>query len=461
MLSIDLSPQQCGKRVLALALMVFLVGALFASAVAAQAAIGIPEAGVSATEATVGENVTVNARVVNVGDGGGGDTLSFQVQGTTAGQTWANFETKRVTLDVNEERIVNATIQLDQPGTYALRVGTKRAGEVTVTSSRARVASATASQRRIDIRANGVSTTEPTGFNISTSNRSVALQRWSPITGQSGYQQYLSEYTNRSETSVSLPSKADSTLFSVIDFESEDGFQESTLRVGITDSVLANATLDREAVTVYQRNGTGWEPLSTSVATSGSDRTIYEATATQGTTYAVGRIQPNISLVETSYNSAQGTDGIRLNVEGSLQNTSPISDTYASSLRVNGDKVSQTTVTVPANGKANVSMFYNVTEPGEYSFALNQTTVGSVLVTSGQIEDSQSGDSQSDDTSTGVSVGDTADGVIPSTVLGVNTLALGAGLIIALLTFVVVLLLLLRRGGDGGGGGQPESFDPW
>jgi len=459
MQSIGLSLKQCGQRVLTLALIVLLVGSLFASVGAAQAALGIQTASVSATAVTVGETVTVNAQVVNVGDSGGGDTFEFNQNGTTAGPTWANFETKRVTLAANERRTINATVQFDQPGTYVLRVNNKRAGVVTVTSSRARVASATESQRRIDIRANGVSTAEATAFDLPTSNRSVALQRWSPSTGQSSFQQYLTEYTNRSETPTDLPSTADSTLFSVIDFESEDAFQESTMRVGVDDSVLANATLDREAVTIYQRNGTAWEPLSTSVAASEPNRTVYEATATRGTTYAVGRISPNISLVGTSYNSAESTDGIRLNVEGRLRNTASVSGTYVGSLRVNGDKVSRTTVTVPANGEANISMFYDATDAGEYRLALNQTKIGSVLVTGGQIEESQSGDSPLAGTDAGVSEGDTVDGVIPPTVLGINTLYLGGGLAIALGVFVVVLLLL-RRGG-GGDGGRPDSFDPW
>ena len=458
---IGLSLKQCGQQVLAIGLIVLLVGSLFASAAAADAAIGIPKAGVSATEATVGENVTVSAQVVNVGDSGGGDTVEFERNGTTYGTRWATFETTRVSLAADERQTINATIQFDRPGTYALRVNNKRAGVVTVTSTRARVESATDSQRRLDFRANDVSKTEAIEFDIPASNRSVALQRWSPTTGQSSFQQYLTEYTNRSETPVDLRSSADSPLFGVIDFESEDEFRESTMRIGVDDSVVANASLDRDEVVIYQRNGAGWEPLSTSVADEGPNRTVYEATATRATAYAVGRIDPNISLANTSYRSVESANGVRLEVEGRLRNTAPMAGTYVGSLRVNGETVNQTTVTVPASDEANVSLSYEVTEAGEYRLALNRTRVGSVLVTGGQIADSQSTESSAG-VDTGVSPGgvaDTVDGAIPPTVLGIDTLYLGGGLAIALSVFVVVLLLL-RRGG-GGGGGRPDSFDPW
>ncbi|WP_324662281.1 hypothetical protein [Haloarcula sediminis] len=462
----DWSPTERGHRVLAFGLVVLLVGSM-ASVAAATSAFGVRAADVSATTATVGENVTVSGEVVNVGDSGGGFTIEFKRNGTNYGTTWTTFESKRVSgVGPDERRTANATIQFDKPGTYALKVNDRRAGVVTVVSSRARVASETDTQRRIDIRANGVSTADSTDLDIQPSNRSFALQRWSTTTGQSAFQQYLTEYTNRSEMPDTVPSPERATLFGAIDFESGDGFEESTMQIGVSDAVLANSTLARDDVTVYQRDGGAWEPLSTSVATNSANRTVYEATATRGTTYAVGRINPDISIGNTSYGSTVRGSAAQLSVDIRVRNDGAIAGTYRGEMRVNGEAVNTTTVTVPANGTADISLSHDVTESGQYRLAVNETSVGSVFIPTGQLSDQrQTGASEQGPATT--ASGPLADGgalpdAVPSTVLGISTVYLVGGLAIALGAFVAILLLL--RGGDEGGGGEggrPDDFDPW
>jgi len=462
----DWSPTRQGQRVLALGLAILLVGSVFASVAAADAAIGLRKAEVSATTVTVGENVTVTAEAVNVGDSGGGFTFDFRRNGTQYGTTWTTFESVRESgIRPNERRAANATLQFDRPGTYKLRVNDRTAGVVTVTSARTQIASENETQRRIDVKASGVSESEATEFDIPSSNRSVALARWSTTTGQSAFQQYLTEYTNRSEMPGPVPDRADSTLLGAVDFESDDGFEEATMEIAVDDAVLANSTLDRDEVTVYQRNGETWEPLSTSVATEDDNRTVYEATATRGTTYAVGRISPDVSIAGTSYGSTvQGTSA-RLSVDARLQNTAPVAGTYRGAMRVNGETVNVTTVTVPASGETNLSLSHAVTEPGQYRLAVNETDVGSVFIPEGQLSGSQStGSSPDSATDTAPGVASEVDDTLPTTVLGIDTLYLVGGLAIALGVFVVILLLL-RQGGDSGGGGSGGSggddFDPW
>lgn len=455
-----------GQRALALGLVVLLVGSAFTSVAAAAPAFGVRTADVSATTVTVGENVTVSAEVVNVGDTGGGFTFEFKRNGTDYGTRWTTFESQRVRdVGPNERREANTTLQFDRPGTYEFRVNNQKAGIVTVQASRARVASENGTQRRIDIRANGVSATESTAFAIQSSNRSFALQRWSTTTGQSAFQQYLTEYTNRSEMPGAVPSPAQATLLGVVDFESEDGFEESTMQVGVNDAALANSTLAGDEVTVYQRDGETWEPLSTSVAADGANRTVYEATAIRGTTYAVGHINPDIAIENTSYGSTVRGTSARLYVDARVRNGAPVAGTYRAAMRVNGETVNTTTVTVPGNGTADISLSHDVTESGQYRLAVNETNAGSVFIPAGQLSDQrQTGSSEQGDGTTSGPLAD--DGqpldVVPATVLGVNTVYLVGGLVIALGAFVAILLLL-RRGGDGGGGGggRPDDFDPW
>ncbi len=462
MQSTGLSLKQCGHRVLALGLVVLIVGSTFASVAAAQSAIGFRKAEVSATTVTVGENVTVSAEAVNVGDSGGGYTFEFERDRVT-------FEEIRVTIPANDDRQVSTNVSFDEPGTYRISVNGNRAGRVTVVSARARVASANESQRRIDVRANGVSATEPTAFNIPSSNRTFALQNWSTTTGQTAFQQYLTEYTNRTEMPETVPSPEYSTLLGVIDFESDDGFEESTMRIGVNDSVLANSTLERDEVTVYQRNGTVWKPLSTSVATETANRTVYEATATRGTTYAVGRMTADIAIENTSVQTSGTQTGQSLVLTGELRNTGPVPGAFVGALRVNGDAVNQTSVTVPANGTTAISLSHEVSEAGTYNVRLNSSERTTIIIAESQVSTSQPGGSTpanpagtAESTVTDTTAGDDGSSVenpLPSTVFGISTLYVGGGLAIALAAFVAILLLL-RRGGDGGGG-KPESFDPW
>ncbi|MFC6757963.1 PGF-pre-PGF domain-containing protein [Halomicroarcula sp. GCM10025894] len=268
---------------------------------------------------------------------------------------------------------------------------------------------------------------------------------------------------------ASVPAPEQSTVFGVIDFESDDGFEESTVRIGVNDSVLANSTLERDEVTVYQHNGTVWEPLSTSVTAQQENRTVYEATMTRGTTYAVGRMTADIAIENTSYGITLSADGPRLYVNARLRNAAPIAGTYTGVMRVNGESVNRTTVAVPASGDANISLTHGVTEAGSYNLRLNRTSVGSVFISESQAAATQPTESRpASETPTGTAAatpsGDSGDDsgpidAVPSTVFGINTLYVVSGLAIALAAFVAILLLL-RRGGDGGGG-QPETFDPW
>jgi len=454
---------QRGHRVIAFGVVVLLVASAFASVAAADSAIGFRKADVSATTVTVGENITVGAEAVNVGDSQGGYTFEFEYDRTIA------FDEIRVTIPANSDRRVTSNISFDEPGTYRISVNDKKAGIVTVQRARARVASANESQRRIDVRANGVSATESTDFDIPSSNRTFALRNWTTTTGQSAFQQHLTEYTDRSAVPGTLPAPDQSTLLGVVDFESEDGVEESTMRIAVNDSVLANSTLERDEVTVYQRSGTTWEPLSTRVASEAATRTVYEATATRGTTYAVGRMNASISIENTSVQTSRTQSGQLLILTGELRNSGPVPGAFLGALRVNGDAVNQTSAMVPANGTTAISLSHEVTEAGTYSVRVNSSERTTIIIADSQVGPSEPGGSPPGSpagtgasTVTDTSAGDDSgsfENPLPSTVFGINTLYLVGGVAIALGAFVVIFLLL-RRGGDGGGG-RPDTFDPF
>ncbi|MDS0258833.1 PGF-pre-PGF domain-containing protein [Haloarcula sp. S1CR25-12] len=457
------SQNEWGSRIIALGLVVLVVGSMFASVAAAVPAMGFRGADVSATTVAVGENVTVSGTVVNVGSSGGGYTMEFTRNRTP-------FAERRVKVPSNEDRTVNVSVQFDQPGTYKISVNDNRAGYVTVKRARARVTSESDSQRRVNIRANSVSDSAPTELAIPASNRSFALERWSTTTGQSAFQQNLTEYTNRSAVPGELPTTEQSSLLGVVTYESNSSFEQTTMRFAVNKSAIANTSLRQDQVAVYQRNESSWDALETTVVEERTDRMVYEATATRGSTYAVGLINPSISVASTTIQTESIASGERVILNAVVENTGPVTGTYTGALRVNGETVNETTLTVAGGGETGLRLTHDITESGTYDFALNNESAGRLILSPGDVASSQS-DSESADaeptaaptaTPTEMSGGDgggALTGAIPATVFGIKTLYLGGGIAIALGAFIAILAVLRRNGGGGGGGGRPDSFD--
>jgi PGF-pre-PGF domain-containing protein len=434
-----------GNRAVALCLVVLLVGSLFASVATAVPAMGFRSADVSASTVVVGENVTVSGTVVNVGDSGGGYTFEFKKNRT-------DFASQRVQVPADERRTVTANVSFDRPGTYKITVNENLAGYVTVQSARARVVSESDTQRRINIKANGVSASEPTELDIPSSNRSVALERWSTTTGGSTFQQHLIEYSDRSEVPETLPAENQATILGVVSFDSVEDVQATTMQFGVDSSALENSTLQRDEVTVYQRNGSTWDRLETSVIQDSTDRVVYEATATRGSTYAIGNMNASISIGSTTTQSTTIASGQRVVLNAVIENDGPISGTFDGSMRVNGNVVNETTVTVPAAGETNLRLTYDISDAGTYDFALNEEGAGTIILSERQAAGQQGPTGTAASESAGISV----PGFLPATVFGINSLYLGGGLAIALGAFVAILAVL-RRSDDGASGS--DGFD--
>lgn len=453
------SANKRGSRVIALCLIVVVVGSVFAGAAGAVPAIGIRNADLSETTAVPGERVTVTAEAVNVGDSRGGYTFEFERNGTA-------FAEQRVTVPANENRTVNRTVRFDAPGAYRITVDGKFAGVVRVQPARTRVVSENDDRRRIDVRASGVSASSPTTFDVPATNRSLALQQWSTVTGQSAFQQDLTEYSTPSDAPGTLPPAEQSTLVGLLTVDTVDEFQEGTMRLAVNESVIANSPLGADEVAVYQRNDSAWERLETSVVDERDDRVVYEATATRESAYAVGHLDSDISVTSTAIRSSSTAGGQRLSLDAVLTNTGPVAGEYVAAMFVNGEQVNRSTVTVPATGERAVSLSYDVSDAGTYSLALNGTTAGQVIISESQLAEEPSEGAPStaapgQGTATpgdgGVAGPPSVPGFLPPTVLGINTLYLGGGLAIALGAFIAILVLLRRS--DSGGGGGSDGFD--
>lgn len=456
------SEKDRGRRVVAVGLVVLVVGATLVGTAAAVPAMGFRSADVSATTVVPGENLTVTATVVNVGDSGGAYTFEFERNGTDLAE-------QRVQVPANEDRTVNQTIQFNAPGVYRIEVNDNLAGVVRVQPARTRVVSESDAQRRIDVRASGVPASSPTTFDVPPTNRSFALQQWSTVTGQSTFRQDLTEYSDAADGPVELPPAEDSTLVGLVTVETTDDFREGQMRLVVNESVLADASLQQGDVAVYQRNASSWDRLETTAVEQRGNRVVYEATATRASAYVVGSLDTEVSVTSTSIRSTATETGQRLTLDGVVTNSGPVAGEYVAALFVNGEQVNRTTVTVPATGEAALSLSHEVSDAGTYSLALNGTSAGQVIISESQLQDGSSPGAGATSTAAPPAETDTQSGggsggapaapeFLPATVLGINTLYLGGGLAIALGAFIAILLLL-RRGDSGGGGGRPGGFD--
>lgn len=434
----------------ALALVVLLVAAAVAAPAAAVPQMVFRGADVSDTTALVGANVTITATVENIGDDGGGFTLEYSENGS-------QFTSNRVSVPANTERQFNESIQFDDPGVYRIRVNGEVAGDVRVRRAVADVETETDDQRTLVVQGRSVPTDESYAVDLpAATNRSFALEGWSTQSSGENYEQMLTEYSDLS-AAADLPSENRSSLVGLLTVDSNVSVESAAMQFAIDDARLSDADLGQDEVTVFQRNGSRWEPLDTTVAEEGTRSAVYAANATTESDFAVGRIDADISVTDTSLSTETTETGQRLNLEATLRNDGSVDGEYVAGLLVNDEAVNTTTVTVPAAGETTVTLTHDVGSAGTYDMALNDTGAGSIVVTEGQIMDSsdESGDNGTGTDEAGEenteSIGGSLPDVVPATIFGIDTLYVG-GTVGAVLGLLLGVLLMSRRGGGGNTG---------
>ena len=407
---------------------------------------------IGSNTAIVGDEVDITVRVSNTGSDGGATDVSIKRNGST-------LVTERVIVDANSDTRITETVTFDEPGRYVITAGqnNRRIGTIRITRAAASVASEQADTRTISVRGGSVPTGESYALDLpAATNRTFALERWTAQTAESSYNQTLIEYSDPTAAPVELPEGDAATVAAVVTVDSTAEIDQATIRFSLNRSRLRALDLEQSDVGMYHRNGSRWEPVETSIAETRADSIVYEATATSFSTYAVGSIEPDISVDSTAIQTRSSENGQRLQLEAVLTNDGAVSGDYDLALSVNGEEVNTTTETVPAGEERTVTLSHEVQEAGTYEMALNDRRAGSLNVSSAEIGSTPQEPDESDD---GVLSDDgPVLGPLPATVFGIDTLFLGGGIGVALIVFFG-LLLVLRRGGNNGGGGNSSSFD--
>jgi len=442
---------------MALTLAVLLVGAAFSMSATAVPQMVFRGADVQETTALVGENVTITAEVENIGDDGGGFTLTYSQNGS-------QFTDQRVTVPANTRRQFNQSVSFDEPGTYRISVNGETAGNITVRNAVATVDEETDAQRTLNVQARSVPTDEQTDVALPPSSRSFRLEQWSVQPSGSNYEQALTEYSNFSSAAVVLPPENQSSLVGLLTVDSNVTIENATMQFAVNDSRLDDANISQDEVAVFQHDGDSWEPLDTTIAEQRTQSAVYEATGTDETEYAIGRIDASISVTDTTLQTSPTESGQQLRVEATLSNEGSVDDDYNATLGVNGVEENASTVTVPADGETTVTLSHEVTDAGTYELTSGDTSVGSVVITEGQVSDESGTDGESagtaeqTDAGGGSPVGDVLPESVPSTIFGFDTLYVGGGVGIVL-GLLLGVVLMSRRGGGGSGGDDMGGFE--
>ncbi|MBX0285229.1 PGF-pre-PGF domain-containing protein [Halomicroarcula sp. F28] len=447
-------PDGWGYRIGAICIAVVVCSAL-APAVTANPGMSFRGTTVSETTVAVGENVTVTSTVKNAGSSGGGYTFEFERDGV-------DFAEPRVSVPSQETRTVSRNVSFGEPGTYEVTVNDELAAVVTVQTARARIVAENETRRRIDVRANGTSQSESATVDLPQTSAAFGLERWSTRTGQSAFRQELTVYSNRSVVPETLPSSTDSTLLGVLTVNSTATVEQSTVQFRVERSALANSSLSRDEVVMYQPNGTTWDRLETAVVAERSDAVVYESTATRGSTYVVGTIDPNVDVASTTLRSAVTENGRLLTFEAVLNNTAPVATEHNSTLLVNGEQVNETRVSIPGAGESSVSLSYRVTEPGIYRLVLDESDPVRISLGQSELGTVESGAVTETTTETQEPTVDGSDenaseqALLSSTVFGLEVQYLLGGIGVALLLFLGILLIL--SGTDVGSSDDIDQF---
>jgi len=436
-----------GRRTATLWVVALLLTGAAVGTVAAQPALFVAGGSVESNTAVVGEAVNVTVVVKNAGSSGGGLTVPVKLNGSTVSTSRAV-----ITSSDGSDRI-NETVQLDEPGLYVVTAGERNTKVGTIRASRAdaSVSAERADSRNISVRGRSVPTDESYALDLPpAANRSFALERWTARTSASSYEQHLVEYSTASAAPVALPEDDAATVAGVVTVNSTAEIERATMRFSVNRSRLRALDLEQSEVTMYHRNGDRWEPLETSVAGTRTDSIVYETEATSFSTYAIGRIEPDVTVRSTAIQAGPTESGQRLQLEAALNNSGAVDGEYNLTLSVNGDAVNTTTATVPADGERTVKITHEVEEAGTYEMSLNGNRAGSIDISNGDINSGSGGSELLADDGPVL-------GPLPATVFGFDTLYIGGGIGIALAVFFGILLVL-RRGGDSGGG-NASGFD--
>ncbi|WP_162524351.1 choice-of-anchor D domain-containing protein [Halobellus captivus] len=139
-----------------------------------------------------------------------------------------------------------------------------------------------------------------------------------------------------------------------------------------------------EDVVLYRYHDGSWDALETSQSGSSDGSVQFQATSPGLSVFAVSTAQaqqPAFSVTDANLESTEIATGDSVDVTATVENTGSSSGTFTANLTVDGEVVSQESVTVDAGSSETVTFSQTFESAGSYDISVSGTTAGTLTVT--------------------------------------------------------------------------------
>ncbi|WP_018258339.1 hypothetical protein [Halomicrobium katesii] len=413
-------------------------------------------AGASLTEKTTatGDSVDVKIRLRNTGEDDGAGRVTITANGE-------EVHVENYAVESGGSRTVRVPLSFDEPGEYEIVANSKTAGTVLVDRAVARTTEYRSDGRTMRVRTGSVDGTGPVTATFPTTNDSLAVDSLTFGTSRDRFNRTVATYTDPEAVPFSLPSGDGTTVFGAVTVQQAADVDDRRVRIAVNQSVIDATDVDSDEVEIYSGTDGAVQRTNTTFEGPADGRYVYEARTNETETLFVGSLAPVFEVGGHTLSTSENGVEKELSVSANVTNAGDVAGEYTASLRVDGTAVSNETVTLGPGETRRITVSEAISRDGNYRVALDEQSVGSVVVETGDGEQTETdseqttgGDStpESDDgadqTETGEATPPESDGgfdvSVPESVsefdVGLTEIAIGGGVAV-----IGVLLVALRR----------------
>jgi len=408
-------------------------------------------------EAVTGESIEVSIQLRNTGDEGGATGVDIKQDGSVV-------ESGHYSVEAGGSRTVTETISFAEPGAYKITVNGKSAGTVVVNRTVVETIDRRTDGRTMLVRAGQIGTDQRVSTSFPATNDSLAVTSLTARTSQSGFERNVSTYTDASSAPMALPSGDGTTVFGAVTVEQLSGVNDRRVRIGVNQSVVDAANVSSDEISIYSGDGTDFDRTETTFEGTVDGRYVYEARTNETGTLFLGSLAPVFEVSDHDLSTSESGIEKEIVVSATARNVGDVTGNYTASMLIDGEVVTTETVSLAPGENRTVTTSHGITRDGSYRVALDDQFVGSVVVSTGDAEQTETATDGAADDATESGTPEPSDGAtdqppetdtetdagegdgggfdvsIPEPDVGLTEIATGGSVAV-----IGVLLVLLRR----------------
>jgi hypothetical protein len=417
----------------------------------------VSSASIDTNEAVTGEPITLSIRLGNTGDSDGATSVDISANGEV-------IKSNQYAVEAGERRTVTTNLSFAEPGEYSITVNGNSAGTVAVNRTVVETTDRRTDGRTMLVRAGQIGTNERVSTSFPVTNDSLAVTSLTARTSQSGFERNVSTYTDASSAPMELPSGDGTTVFGAVTVEQLSGVNDRRVRIGVNQSVVDAANVSSDEISIYSGDDEDFDRTETTFEGTVDGRYVYEARTNDTETLFLGSLAPVFEVSDHDLSTSESGIEKEIVVSATARNVGDVSGNYTASMLIDGEVVTTETVTLEPGESQAVTTSHAITRDGNYRVALDDQFVGSVVVSTGDAEQTETATDGSADEPTESGTTEPSDGAtdqpsesdtetdagdgdgggfdvsIPEPDVGLTEIAIGGGVAV-----IGVLLVLLQR----------------